>query len=283
MARPVLANLSPGGTVDSFNWKINFQNPDLEPTRALALDASAEWYFAKESILSLAVFRKDIESFPIRKSETGTFASTGLPESVIAPTSPASQDLEGTCTAPEGCWEISTLRNGPGAVINGLEIGFQAPFSSIYAHLPPFIRGLGIIANTTLVDSKVDYAFRAKVDGVPTDITITERLFGLSNRAFNATLYYDSDKVGARISVANRSDYLTSGPTITGNLWEFTESSTRLDFSAKYKATDRLEFSFEALNLTDTPSYTKVDIDANRLKTLSRTGRNFLVGARFNY
>ena len=90
MARPALANLNPGGTVDSFNYTVNFQNPNLDPTRATALDAAIEWYFSNNSLLSLAVFWKDIESFPIRQSRTGTFASTGLPRSVIAPTSPRS-------------------------------------------------------------------------------------------------------------------------------------------------------------------------------------------------
>ena len=89
MSRPNLANLSPGGTVDSFNFEVENQNPFLDPTRALALDAGAEWYFAEDSVLSLAVFYKDIESFPIRAARTGTFASTNLPRSVIQGGSPA--------------------------------------------------------------------------------------------------------------------------------------------------------------------------------------------------
>jgi iron complex outermembrane recepter protein len=278
MSRPALVNLSPGGTVDSFNYEVENQNPYLDPTRALALDASAEWYFAGDSVVSLALFLKDIDSFPIRESRTGTFASTELPRSVIQGGSPADLSgpgAEGTCGNAEGCWDISELIDGPGATVKGLEIGFQAPFSAFYGNLPPVINGMGILANYTLVDSEVDYDFA----GTP----ITERLLGLSNHSYNATLYYDDSTFGARLSVAYRSDFLTNGPASAGNLWEYTESETRLDFSSSYNVNDYLKLSFEALNLLNTPIDTKVDVDAERRVQYSHTGRNFLLGARVSY
>ena len=278
MSRPVLANLSPGGTVDSFNFVINNQNPFLEPTRALALDASAEWYFAEDAILSLALFFKDIESFPIRASRTGTFASTGLPRDVIQGGSPADvsgPEAEGNCGVPEGCWEISELTNGPGANLKGLEVGFQAPFSAFSDGLPPVIKGLGIVANYTLVDSEVDYDFSGN--------TITERLLGLSNNSYNATLYYEDAIFGARLSVAHRSDFLLAGPNSQGNLWEYAEDETRLDFSSSYNVTEQLKLSLEIINLLNTPSSnTKVDVDAERRNLYAHTGRNFLLGARYS-
>jgi iron complex outermembrane receptor protein len=275
MSRPQLGDLSPGGAVDSFNYRINFQNPRLDPTRAIALDASTEWYFADESLLSLALFWKKIDSFPLRASRQGTFAETGLPATVVAPTSPAEQSLEGTCGDPVGCWEISELTNGPGATLRGLEVGFQSPFSTFYAALPPIIRGMGFMGNFTLLGSDTTYDFSGN--------SVKERLFGLSNRSFNATLYYEDSKFGARVSVANRSDYLTGGPNVNDNLWEFVEQTTRVDFSSSYYVLKNLEISFEALNLTDTPYDAKVDVDANRRLLYNRTGRNFLLGARFSY
>lgn len=273
MARPQLGNLRPSGAVDSFNFTINFQNPNLDPTRATALDAAIEWYFDSESILALALFTKDIESFPIRQSRTGTFASTDLPAAVIAPTSPASQTPEGICGNPEGCWEISELTNGPGATVKGLEIAFQAPFSAFYSALPPVIRGMGFIGNVTLVDSDTSYDFSGN--------TVKERLIDLSNQSYNATLYYEDSKLSSRISLATRSDYLQAGPNANGNLWEFVEDNTRLDFSSSYNLTENLQISLEALNLTDAHLDVKVDIDANRRLRYDRTGRNFLLGARY--
>jgi iron complex outermembrane receptor protein len=282
MSRPALANLSPGGTVDSFNFAINNQNPFLDPTRATALDASFEWYFGDASVLSLALFMKDIDSFPIRDTRTGTFASTGLPGSVIQGGSPAalSPGFEGTCGNAAGCWEISELTNGPGASLKGLEIGFQAPFNVLYGALPPIIRNMGVVANYTLVDSDVEYDLGALAADDSPVTTITERLLGLSNRSANATLYYDDSVFGARLSLAHRSDYLLGGPNLTGNLWEFANSETRLDFSSSYNVNEYLRLTLEAVNLLDTPTNTMVDVDAERRNLFAHTGRNILLGAR---
>ena len=276
MARPNLANLSPGGTVDSFNFEVEFQNPNLNPTRATAIDTAIEWYFSNNSVLSLALFWKDIDSFPLRAARTGTFASTGLPREVIAPTSPADMNPEGTCPdLAAGCWDISQLTNGPGSTVKGLELGFQAPFKAFYEALPVVVRDMGIIANYTYVDSEADYAFLTN--------TVTERLIGLSNSSYNATLYYDDSVFNARLSLAYRSDYLIEGPNRTGNLWEFVEAETRLDFASSYIVTENLKISLEALNLLNTPFSSRVDVDADRRVMYNHTGRTYLLGARFSY
>jgi iron complex outermembrane receptor protein len=277
MARPALGNLSPGGTVDPNNYTVSFQNPNLNPTRATSLDAAFEWYFSDNSLLSLAAFWKKIDSFPIRQSRTGTFASTGLPTSVIRATSAAdlSPNKEGTCGNPAGCWEISELTEGPGATVKGFELGLQAPFKAFYKALPVVLRDMGFVANYTFVDSTANYDFQSN--------TVKERLIGLSNGSYNATLYYEDSRFGARVSLAHRSDYLTDGPDRTGNLWEFVEAATQVDFASSYSLTKNLKVSLEALNLTDEPYATQVDVDANRRVLYNHTGRTFLLGARFTY
>ncbi|HEU4583292.1 MAG TPA: TonB-dependent receptor [Polyangiaceae bacterium] len=277
MARPGLDQLSPGGNVDPVNYLVNFQNPQLDPTRASTLDAAIEWYFGNESILSLAFFYKDIDSFPIRQSRRGTFASTNLPTSVIIPLSPAavSPNFEGTCNDPAGCWDISELTNGPGAKIRGLEVGFQAPFSAFYSRLPPVLRDMGVVANYTFVDSSVVYDFL----GNP----VKERITGLSKGQYNATLYYEDSKFSIRGSLAHRSDFLNTGPNQNENLWQYTEAETRLDASSSYNVTSHLKLSLEALNLTDAAGSSRVDVDAERRNTYARSGRTFLLGARVSY
>ncbi len=278
MARPGLVDLGPGATVDGFGYTINFQNPRLDPTRATALDAATEWYFADGSLLSFAVFYKDIDSFPIRQSRRGTFASSGLPRTAIAPTTPADvsgPEGEGTCGIPEGCWTISELTNGPGSKLKGFEVGFQAPFSSFYGGLPPVIRSMGVLANYTYVDSTAKYDFLGN--------SVEERLLGLSNGQYNATLYYDDSTFDARVSLAYRSDYLDVGPNSTGNLWEYIESSTRVDASSGYNINEHLKVSLEALNLTDAPFARKIDVDAERRFLYTKSGRTFLLGARVSY
>ncbi|MEY4544144.1 MAG: hypothetical protein RL685_339 [Pseudomonadota bacterium] len=278
MARPGLNQLSPGGAVDATTYQVNFQNPNLNPTRATALDVATEWYFADGSILSLALFSKDIKSFPIRETRRGTFASTNLPRAVIIPLSPADVSgpgAEGTCGDPAGCWDISELTGGPGATVKGLELAFQAPFNVFYGGLPPVLRDMGVVANYTYVDSKADYIFRTA--------TVRERLLGLSNGQYNATLYYEDSKFSARASVAYRSNALSAGPNQFDNLWTYNEANTRLDFSSSYNVTDHLKVSLEGLNLTNSVGSQLIDVNAERRNIYSTQGRTYLLGARVSY
>ncbi len=275
MVRPALGDLSPGAGVDSASYTINFQNPNLNPTRATTLDAAAEWYFSDGSLVSVAVFTKDIDSFPLRQTERGTFASTNLPRSVIQPLSPADVSLEGECGDPAGCWSISQQTNGPGSTVKGIELGFQAPFRAFSEGLPPVLRDMGVLANYTYVDSTADYTFF----GNP----VQERLLFLSNAQYNATLYYDDSIFSARASLAHRSDFLTEGPASQGNLWAYTEAGTRLDASTSYTVNEYLKLSLEGLNLLDTAGSARVDVDAQRRAFYGKTGRTYLLGARFTY
>lgn len=266
MTRPGLGNLSPGGSVDSFNYNVNFQNPQLDPTRADSFDTSFEWYFAEEAIASVAFFYKDIESRPIGVEREGTYASTGLPLSLLVPTSPAEADPEGRP------WTISSLENGPGAEVQGFELAFQTPLTTFVEN--EFLSDFGVIANYTYVDSDVEYTFGSE--------TVKERLFGLSNNSYNATLYYEREQFNARISAAYRDDYIT-GTSGTGNRFEGFDGTMNIDFSAGYELNDNATISFEALNLTDNYQDRWTDIDTKRRYVYNHTGRVFKVGFKYQY
>ena len=276
MTRPSLGNLTPGGSVDGFNYRITSGNPALNPFRATAYDASVEWYFARESIFSIAVFQKDIASFPITASTTGSYASTGLPLSLILASSPAAANPEGQP------WTINTTVNGEGGKLQGVEFAVQGPFS----FLPGFWSNFGGIANLTLVDSDVDYTVQGAATNplgtFPTLVrrTETERLFNLSRQAFNATLYYEADKFSARASAAYRSGFLdaTSG---TGNVFEGYNSSINVDASMRYRLNDNLEFSLEGVNLTDEYRDRFTDLEADRNYEYNHFGRTIMFGVRY--
>jgi TonB-dependent receptor len=278
MTRPNLGSLTPGGTVDGFNYRVTFGNPQLDPYRAKAYDAAVEWYFARESIFSIAVFQKDIDSFPISATRQGTYASTGLPTSLILASSPAAANPE---AQP---WTINTTVNGQGGKLKGVEFAVQGPFS----FLPGFWSNFGGIANVTLVDSDVDYTVQGAAtnatpaSGFPVLISRTERerLFNLSRRAYNATLYYEADKFSARASVAYRSGYIdaTSG---TGNVFEGYNSSINVDASMRYRLNDNFEVSLEGVNLTDEYRDRFTDLEANRNYEYNHFGRTIMFGVRY--
>ena len=279
LTRPSLGSLTPGGSVDGFNYRVTFGNPQLDPFRATAFDISAEWYFAPQSIFSVALFKKNVESFPVTQTRSGTFASTGLPLSVIPASSPAAQQPE----FQE--WQINSPVNGTGASLKGMEIALQSTFR----FLPGFLKNFGVLANATFVDSSASYS----QGGPATTITRpggalgslpntvrTATLYGLSKRAYNGTLYYEDAKFSARGSVSYRSPYI-DGASATGNLFEGYNSSLNVDASMRYKLTPALELSVEGTNLTDNYRSRYTDLDANRNYENNHFGRTFLVGARF--
>jgi TonB-dependent receptor len=272
MTRPTLGNLTPGGSVDGFNYRINYGNPFLDPFRATSYDLAFEWYFAPQSIFSVALFKKDIASFPVATTTSGTFASTGLPTSVIPPSSPGSINPEGQL------WTITSIGNGEGAKLKGIEVSLQAPFK----FLPGFLSNFGGIVNATYVDSDADYTV-AGPSIVPGGANVSAvrngTLFNLSKRAYNGTLYYDDGKFSARASVSYRSRYADANSG-TGNVFEGYGSTINVDASVRYAITDNIEISVEGINLTDEYRYRFTDIDADRNYENNHFGRTFLFGAR---
>jgi iron complex outermembrane receptor protein len=271
MTRPTLGNLTPGGSVDGFNYRINYGNPFLDPFRATSYDLAFEWYFAPQSIFSVALFKKDIASFPVSTTTSGTFASTGLPTSIIPPSSPAAINPEGQL------WTINSIGNGAGASLKGVEVSLQAPFT----FLPGFLSNFGGIANATFVDSDADYSV-AGPSIVPGGANVgairNGTLFNLSKRAYNGTLYYDDGKFSARASISYRSRYADANSG-TGNVFEGYGSTINVDASMRYAITDNIELSVEGINLTDEYRYRFTDIDADRNYENNHFGRTFLFGA----
>lgn len=285
ITRPTLGNLTPGGSIDGFNYRITFGNPNLEPFRATAYDLAAEWYFAPQSLFSVAVFKKNIDSFPVSVTSSGTFASTGLPTSIIPPSSPAKANPEGQL------WTINSVTNGTGASLKGIEVSFQTALR----FLPGFLKNFGVIANASLIGSDATYtvagptvndcvpaANRASACTFGPNVAArrTTTLFGLSKRAVNGTLYYEDAKFSARGSVSYRGPYIDANSG-TGNVFEGYNGTVNVDASIRYKLTPNVEVSLEGTNLTDQYRDRYTDLDANRNYEYNHFGRTVLIGARF--
>ncbi len=99
-------------------------NPLLKPMEANQFDAAIEWYFAPQGSLYSTLFYKDLKNYLIRGSQV--------------------QNLFGRD------WEVDTTVNGDKGTVKGFEIGY----SQFYDELPGWLRGLGMQANFTYVDSK---------------------------------------------------------------------------------------------------------------------------------
>src|SRR3546814_1618227 len=68
ITRPTLGSLTPGGSVDQFNFRIPSGNPFLHPYRATTSYLPADCFFPPCAIASLSLFAYDIFRFPLSDS-----------------------------------------------------------------------------------------------------------------------------------------------------------------------------------------------------------------------
>jgi TonB-dependent receptor len=270
MSRPNLGFLAPGAavSVSGSNRTVTAGNPELDPISADAYDFSAEWYFTEGGLFSAAYFVRDIDSFiqTVREDRPFTGNSLGLPDSVAT----------AACGAIVGCnasvdWAFNLPRNTPGGPVSGYEIGLQLPF--FWAE--GFWANFGLLANyTRILEADVQY-----VDGLGNP-TLEGPLLQLSDRSWNATVYYEDDRFSARVSAAYRSEYPTTLPGRNGNATEETTSSLNVDSAARWNVNDRFALTFEGVNLTDEVNDQYLTPD-DRLSFYHHYGRSFFVGFRY--
>ncbi len=282
IARPGMPLLRPVATVSvaGSNRTVNGNNPGLGPTLADAYDASLEWYFAEESLLSLAIFRKDIGTFIQTISQNIPYTATGLPVQQAINACNSSAFGYGPDCNENLDWNVNAPGNSPGGTLDGFEISYQQPFSFFSGILGNF----GVLINYTYVDAEIDYL--GVVGGVTTVVRPNESLINLSENASNFTLYYDDERLSARVSVAYRDDYLTNVPGRNGTYVERTEGTTNVDFSASYLLTDSLRLTLEALNLTNEAENQRLDVTAVPVNVVSyyhETGRQYFLGLRYTF
>lgn len=274
VARAPLANLRPNVTVSvaGGNRTVAGGNPALEPTKATSYDLAMEYYFAEESLFSMAVFAKDIKTQVQTIGGTVPFTETGLPVSAAVAACDAGPDGYGPNCNENLLWNTSTPVNGPGGDLFGFEVSYQQPFT----FLPGFWSNFGLYSNYTYVKSQLDYVDSAGV------IIATRDLLNLSQNAYNITVYYEDDKFSARVATTFRDGFLTNVPGRDGNDLEGTHKTNNVDAAASYQLTDSLKLTFEALNLTNEVIDQWVDQTANRPSFYHESGTQYYLGARFS-
>lgn len=274
MARAGLANLLPNTNISVSGGarSVSAGNPALEPTRAAAYDLGVELYMSDESVLGVAVFYKDIESFVQTVSETRPFTTTGLPTQLAVDACNAGPGYGSDCNENVE-WDVKSPINAPGGDLYGFELSYQTPFT----FLPGFLSNFGFMGNFTYVEAEQDYL---NDDG---QVVATRSLLGLSQDTTSGTIYYEDDAFSARVSVVNRSGYLTHATGRNNNDREGTNSTTNIDLSTSYQLNDNIKLTFEALNLTDQADDQWVDAAGNRLSYYHETGRQYYLGVQYKY
>ncbi len=260
MARPTLPSLTPGGNLNAFTRTLSSGNPRLDPFRAWAFDLSFEWYFAEDSLLALGFFRKNIDTFVTTATQQVVYSDLGLDNSFLI----------GSPSTPGDIFDVTQAINGEGAKLYGVEVQYQQPFT----FLPGFLSHTGFIGNYTYANSEAIYP-RTGLPPVVDDLT------QLSNHAANATLYYEDDRLSARVATSYRGPYLQTVPGRNNNDIEGKNEVISLDFAMSYALTDNFKLTVEGVNMLDTFNYQFVD-SSNRTSVYHHTGREILFGARWS-
>jgi TonB-dependent receptor len=304
MARPLLGNLAPSITAFSVpntagattGGSITLGNPKLQPFRATNYDLSFEWYFARDALFSVALFDKEISSFPqtlVGENRLSEILSADeiaqLREAFLdAPGAVPNANLanQRAYLDSDQLFGVRQFRDAPGGYLRGIELSYQQALK----FLPWYFENLGIQANYTHIESELSYILS------PQPLVVGKGPFlGASPDAFNFTLYYEVPKFSARVSTSYRAEYQTTYPLATGtcdpgvcdsplvNDFGGSAATLNVDFSSTYKFNDNFSLTVEALNLTDQANDRYAYSASPVTTSFGRTGRQFFVGARMSF
>ncbi len=229
-------------------------NANLKPTRANSYDVSLEWYFSSTGSLSGALFHKDIYNYVTTQAHNVQLTNNGLTETVEA---------------------ISPFNLGHGT-IDGFELAYQQYFD----FLPGALKGIGVQANYTYVDS--EGARNSAEDpfdpAQSANASLKLPLEGLSRNSYNISGLYDYGPVSARLAYNWRERYLQTPTAANINIPAWSDDYGQLDGSIFYTFSPKLKVGVEAANLTN--SISKILVSYPATPSLGLTGHNWIAADR---
>ncbi|WP_443748581.1 TonB-dependent receptor domain-containing protein [Asticcacaulis solisilvae] len=328
MARPQLGNLNPAITAvsiptdgSSVGGSITIGNTKLKPFRSTNYDWSVEWYFAKNSLVSFALFDKEISTFPQTVLFDAPIQSFFSGDALTALQAQFASNANQTAYInANNSVTARQFRDAPGGYLRGAEFNFQTDFGYLPEHfkfIPDFVKNFGMQLNATHIESQLKYIIDpgTEVNGVQTKpITYANGPWlNASPDAINFTLYYEVPQFSARVSIAQRAGYDTTfpiaagscnpglqNPTITTtpaaasatqvacdsplvNDFAFSKSTLNVDGNLTWNFTPHLAVRLEGLNLTNQTSNRYAYTSNPVVTSYASTGRQITVGVRYKY
>lgn len=217
-------------------------NPNLRPQQSKNLDTSLEWYFQPGSLLSAAVFKKELTDATVANTKVVTFGSLGLPDTALGP---LFQDANGHVD-PNLAMTLRTYTNGGSQTMKGFELAYQQAFTA----LPAPWNGLGAMASYTHINpfSYVPWVSNA---GKVVSVNVVPKY------AYSTTVYFEQGPLAMRMSwnYKDKSLNTDSSTNLGDDLIRWRAGRGYLDANISYKINDKLEFRIDALNLSNTLAY----------------------------
>lgn len=229
IGRPNFGDLLAAADARPDTRTISVPNLDLLPQESQNYDLSLEYYFEPVGVLSVGVFRKDITNYAV--SQSFDISAQEAEALYGAPISPGDT----------GTWEVSTKINDGEAFVQGVEFNYSQQFQ----FLPGALKGLGIFANFTLLETEGTYT-RGSGGAVTTDLA------NFIPRTANAGLNYAYGRYDLRLQW-NYTDEFPESVDINNPLIRNKWRGDRwaIDFTGRYKVTKNFTIFCDLSNLTE--------------------------------
>ena len=210
-------------------------NPNLDPWRSSNYSLSAEWYSGDASMLFLATYMIDIESF-----------ATGGVVMIDEP------DADGIKRGP---WPFNTQVQGKGGNVTGLEIGARVAFSDITDIA--LLANVGFDANYTFSDSSQEGK-----DVKGKDLPFEQ----MSEDTYNLVLWYEDDSFSTRLAWNSRSPRLITQGTVgaVGGQSLYQDDYSQLDISATYNINDDFSVYVHGSNILEEYQQTYLEFSSQK-------------------
>ncbi len=284
LSRPEYVQLAPSLVINTTVQTLNIGNPSLAPIRADTVDLQGEWYFARDSLLSLGLFHKRIGSFVQNFSALLPYNTLGLPDALL--TNNGACTLNGgvnpCLSTPTSAFNVTRAMNTRGGPIDGVELSYQQPFS----FLPGAWKNLGVLANLTHITSSVEYITALDNPTTPADEGRSVRgdFPGLSRDAVNLILYYEDRQFGGRVSMSYKSRAInTALGDVQGADFTYTDPATYLDASFTWHVDRHLNLTLEGSNLSDQPVRYGKDTGRDDTLLYVHSGRTVTMGLSYKF
>ncbi len=255
MRRPDFGQLSPTVQFPLLDVYVTAGNPTLRPQTVDQFDAAVEWYFDRNSILSIGGFYKKYQDLvttvaiapTLVDPARGPFDPTNCATGIFNPISVDQSGVVGECVG------INQPVNAGSATLKGLELNFQHSFT----YLPGALDGLGVIANYTYQDGKRETTFTVPgvVSGGGAAAQFELPLRDLSENNYNLTLFYEKFGINARVRYTFRDPFLrTEAVDLTNNLPLYQDKRHQLNASISVDINPQFAVTLSGVNLTNQPN-----------------------------
>lgn len=281
VSRPRLDDMKPNNQVN-FNFNAgNVSNPDpvagpwsgstgnskLRPLEANQYDLSYEWYFADDGFVSAAYFYKDLTNW----HADGSFIADFTPFYIPGYHQSVDPNTGAIITPATFQGVVSSKADGLEGFVDGVELQTNLPLHVFSDALD----GLGINASAALYDGKLDN---------------DQRVPGLSDKSYQATVYWERGGFQARVSYTKRNSFATETPQLSLALTPTVDQGAELydaqisyDFGlGGFDRLDGLTIALQGQNLTDENTLQTND-DAREVTKYQSFGANYLLNVNYRF